>query len=271
MSHVFFTRELEGVATYWRIYRKDGTALGFTSHDRDLQFGGLRHRAAPGMTPSAIRRGAGLRDDSVDIEGVIAHDSISFADLRSGRFDRARVEVGVVDWETLDAHALYSGTIGHLREDGGAFSAQLSSAKAALDRDFIPRTSPTCRAPFCGPGCNLSSARFTRVARLSSIDPEEGRCDFGIADHGRYTFGEVTWLDGPAAGTRMQVADADPDALFLDMALGEMPAPGDRARLRDGCDHTIATCASRFGNAVNFQGEPFVPGNDLLTRYPQPQ
>ncbi|MCC6942300.1 MAG: phage BR0599 family protein, partial [Novosphingobium sp.] len=46
---------------------------------------------------------------------------------------------------------------------------------------------------------------------------------------------------------------------------------GLRVILREGCDHTIGTCADRFGNGVNFQGEPFLPGNDLLTRYPAAQ
>ena len=43
---------------------------------------------------------------------------------------------------------------------------------------------------------------------------------------------------------------------------------GLRVRLREGCDRTIATCTSRFGNAVNFRGEPFLPGNDMLAQYP---
>jgi len=30
----------------------------------------------------------------------------------------------------------------------------------------------------------------------------------------------------------------------------------------------METCSARFGNAVNFRGEPYLPGNDLLTRYP---
>jgi hypothetical protein len=45
---------------------------------------------------------------------------------------------------------------------------------------------------------------------------------------------------------------------------------GTRTELREGCDHTIGTCAERFGNAANFRGEPFLPGNDLLARYGQP-
>jgi len=38
--------------------------------------------------------------------------------------------------------------------------------------------------------------------------------------------------------------------------------------LTEGCDGALATCSGRFGNAVNFRGEPYLPGNDLLTRYP---
>ena len=33
-------------------------------------------------------------------------------------------------------------------------------------------------------------------------------------------------------------------------------------------DGLLATCAGRFANAVNFRGEPHLPGMDLLTRYP---
>jgi uncharacterized phage protein (TIGR02218 family) len=44
--------------------------------------------------------------------------------------------------------------------------------------------------------------------------------------------------------------------------------PGDRIELRHGCDKSFATCTGRFRNAENFRGEPHLPGNDLLTRYP---
>jgi uncharacterized protein len=32
-------------------------------------------------------------------------------------------------------------------------------------------------------------------------------------------------------------------------------------------DQRFSTCVSRFANALNFRGEPHLPGNDLLTRY----
>ncbi len=270
-NRVFFSTELEGVATFWRIHRKDGGTLGFTSHDRDLAFGGVLHRAAPGMLPSAVRRTAGLTGDSAEMQGALAHDSIADADLAAGRFDGARVEVGAVDWETREHAVLHNGTIGSVAQEDSGFTAELRSAKAVLETDPVPRTSPTCRAQFCGPGCGLSTAHFTHRAVLTSVDAEAGRVSFDGPAPDLLVAGEVRWLDGPHAGLTMDIVAAEGDALILDAALGDALAPGARARLREGCDHTFATCSGRFANAANFRGEPFLPGNDLLTRTPSPQ
>nr|WP_258893257.1 phage BR0599 family protein [Sphingomonas sp. SUN019] len=43
---------------------------------------------------------------------------------------------------------------------------------------------------------------------------------------------------------------------------------GRGGRMTEGCDKSVATCAGRFANVANFRGEPYLPGIDLLTRYP---
>jgi uncharacterized phage protein (TIGR02218 family) len=269
MSRVFNDGELEGLASFWRVRRRDGAMLGFTGHDRDLWFDGVLHRAAPGMVPSAVRRGADLSPDSADVEGALTHDGIAEADLAAGRFDGAGVEIGVVDWETLERAVLYRGEIGEVSEEAGGFSAELRSAKALLETDGVPRTSPTCRARFCGPGCTLSAARFTHEAVLAEVDREANRAIFsGAPAPEAMRQGSLRWIDGPHAGITMPVSHADEAGLALDAPLDPALEPGTRALLREGCDHTLQTCHARFGNAVNFQGEPFVPGNDLLARYP---
>jgi len=167
MSRTWFAGALETVAVWWRIERRDGVALGLTGHDRDLVFGGLRYRTAPGMVPSAVRRTATFEPDSAEVKGAMSHDAIGEADLAAGRFDGARVAMGLVDWETLEAETLFSGTIGSVGREGETFSAELQSIKQVLAQQLVPRTSPSCRAEFCGDGCTLSATRFTREARLS--------------------------------------------------------------------------------------------------------
>lgn len=268
MSRVFLDRPLDTVASFWRIWRRDGVALGFVTHDRDLWFGGLLHRAAPGLTPSAIRRTAGFADEGADVEGALAHDCIAEADLAAGRYDGAEIAIGAVDWETLEHAVFYRGTIQAVSREGNGFAAELASAKTALATDPVPRSSPACRAQFCGEGCTLSPARFTRRAVVSAV--ADGRVQFAGIDPALYIGGTLRWLDGPLAGLGATILAADADGLLLDRS-AEGTEPGMQALLREGCDHTIATCSARFGNAANFQGEPFLPGTDLLAHYPMPR
>lgn len=267
MSPVFFSTELEGVATWWRIMRRDGVTLAFTSHNRSLTFDGIMHRAAPGMLPSAIRRTARLERDSVEVQGILSHDVISEADLESGRYTGARVAIGLVDWTSMATASLFQGTLGNVSAEDDGFTAELRSAKAMLEQDFVPRTSPTCRAAFCDANCKLNPVSYTRVAKVTGVDIEANTVTFAHAGQG-HLHGQVRWIDGPHAGMTMHVVNVTGSALALDQFLAPTLKSGHRAYLREGCDHTVGTCDARFGNARNFQGEPFLPGNDLLTRYP---
>ena len=44
---------------------------------------------------------------------------------------------------------------------------------------------------------------------------------------------------------------------------------GDRLLAAPGCDKTEATCRAKFGNIINFRGEPYVPTADYLLQYPR--
>lgn len=266
---VFFDRELDTAATFWRVYRRDGITFGFSSHDRDLVFGGITHRAAPGMVPAAIRLTADLSEESAGVEGALSHDAISENDLAAGLFDSASIEVGIVDWETLDHRVLYIGTLGRVEDDRRGFSGELRSAKSILEQDLVPRTSPTCRATFCGRGCGLSAIRFTTRVQVSEVDIELNRVRVAGISGEDHLDGVVRFLDGPQTGIAFAVVGADEGWLTLDRPLSAGLVAGIPAELREGCDHTLTTCAARFENAVNFRGEPFLPGNDLLARYGQ--
>ncbi|WP_299309872.1 DUF2163 domain-containing protein [uncultured Croceicoccus sp.] len=271
MTRHWFSGELETVASYWRVYRRDGVTLGFTSHDRDLLIDDIRHRSAPGMVPSAIRMTAQLDPDSAEVQGALDHRAITGSDLVAGRYDDARVEIGIVDWENLQHEILFTGMIGRVARDGEAFEAELTSSKARLAIDPIPRTSPTCRALFCGPGCNLSSARHSHETKIIAVDSSQNSISIsGQMTAADFLDGTLRWLDGDAAGVVHRVIAVDGGRLLLDPDIPEDIGPGARALLREGCDHRLETCAERFGNAINFRGEPFLPGNDLLTRYPVP-
>lgn len=271
MSRTWFSEPLETAATFWRILRRDGVTLGFTTHDADLRFDGVVHRAAPGMLPSAIRRSADLEPDSAEVDGALTHDALSEEDLACGRFDGARVLVGLVDWESLEHLVIYQGELGTVTEESGRFNAALTSRKAELQRDPVPRTSPTCRAEFCGPGCALSGAAFTHRGVLVSANTDTNRVVVDTTvEPNDLIGGKLRWLDGPLTGMASGISAVGGGQIVLTEPLDVELGAGLRVELREGCDRTLTTCAERFANAANFQGEPFLPGNDLIARYPAP-
>ena len=271
MSRVWFSQGLESTAAFWRVLRRDGITLGFTTHDHDLWFDGVLHSATPGMVPSSIRRSAGFEADSAEVEGTLSHDSLSATDLSQGRFDGARVLIGLVDWESGERAVLYRGLMGSVMEEAGKFTCELQSRKVELQLDPVPRTSPSCRAQFCGPGCTLAAVRYTHEALLGTVDFMANRVTVTTeVAPATLALGTFRWLEGPHAGRTMGILAADASGLVLDEPLNPALTAGLRCLVREGCDHRLDTCSTRFGNAVNFQGEPFLPGNDQIYRYPPP-
>lgn len=260
--------ELATLAFCWRLDRRDGVALGFTSHDRDLLIDGFRYRASPGLVPSAIERGTGLDTGGVDLSGMLTSDAIREEDLIAGRWDGARIALMAVDWQAPDADPvrLIAGLLGTVRMTGQAFDVSLVGAPAQLDRPASPATSPDCRAMLGDKNCRIDLAGRTQMVIVT------GHIGSSIAVSGAlaanaFGDGQLRWLDGANAGLSALILSNDTQQLVLAEPPSLPVTAGDRAEIVQGCDRRFATCTTRFGNAVNFRGEPHLPGNDLLTRY----
>lgn len=74
---IFLEAPVTTIAFCWRLARRDGVTLGFTTHDCDLVIDGLTYAAAPGMLPSAIRLSDGLDAGSMDVSGALTSDAIT--------------------------------------------------------------------------------------------------------------------------------------------------------------------------------------------------
>jgi uncharacterized phage protein (TIGR02218 family) len=266
----FLEGTLTTIALCWRIERCDGIALGLTDHDRDLLIDGLVHRAAPGMTPSAIRRSDGLDADTMDISGALTSAAITEADLLAGRWDGARVTLFAVDWSGADATRvpLGIGTIGAVETQQQGFTAELRGASAALDRPVVELTSPECRAELGDARCRVPLAGRRPMQRVIGVDGQTVTLDAVEPSGDAYGGGLLRWIGGANSGLHGAIAASDGARVTLRSEPAMPVAAGDLVELIEGCDKSIATCAARFGNAANFRGEPYLPGIDLLTRYP---
>jgi len=270
MSLDWLDRDVTTSAFIWRLERADGVALGFTSHDRDLVIDAFRYRAAPGMVPSSIALTDSLEIDNVEIAGVMTSAAITEADLDAGRWNGALLYISLVDWEQPDAEPLplICGEFGEIVRSGDSFTVEMLGATSFLDAPIAPLTSPTCRAEFGDRQCKLSLHRFQREERVDLIDGDE----IEIAALGDaapdFIFGSLRFLGGPQCGLAFAIIAGQGNVVRLADLPSQPVAAGTRVLLTQGCNKNFATCRDRFANSVNFRGEPYLPGNDLLTRYP---
>ncbi len=262
------TASLTTLAFLWRLERRDGVALGFTSHDRDLLRGGMNYRATPGLVPSAVERSDGLAAGSVDLAGALTSDALTEDDFCGGRWDGAALWLHAVDW--ADAAAvpvlLARGELGAVELKDGAFTVELRGPAAVLDAPVVEVTSPECRAALGDRRCrvDLSGRRVRAVA--TAVNGEAVTLGAALVDE-EFAFGSLRWIDGANAGLSAAiVANAGTEVMLREPPVFAVEGPV-AVELVQGCDKRFATCAGRFGNAINFQGEPHLPGDDLLTRY----
>jgi uncharacterized phage protein (TIGR02218 family) len=265
------------LCTCWRIVRRDGTVLGFTDHDRALVFDGVAHEPASGLDATDAVAHAGLQVGGLEVTGAFASDRITEADLEAGLYDDARVEAWLVNWSApAERHKMRVGSIGEVRREGGAFTAEIRGLAHALDQPRGRIFRATCDADLgdarCGIG--LADPAWTASATVVATDGA-GRIEAlvpGDRPTGFFDAGLLTFTGGANAGRRSEVLrhvrDADGDRLELWQAMVAPIAPGDPFTVSAGCDKRFATCRDRFENAVNFRGFPLMPGNDFALSYP---
>jgi uncharacterized phage protein (TIGR02218 family) len=260
--------ELTSIALCWRMERADGAGLALTGHDQRVVSEGMSFDCSPGMVPAAVTRSLGLDPHSAEISGALNSEALDANDLALGRWDGARVMLTAVDWQDDLATPieLISGEIGAISVNGEGFSAELRGASAKLQVPVCPATSSECRAAFGDKQCRVDLAGRTIMALVVASDSGELTLDRAIDD--RYLLGRIRYLSGANCGLASVIIGVGSSAVRV-RDLPRAPVEvGCRVALREGCDKRFATCRDRFANAVNFRGEPHLPGNDLLTRYP---
>lgn len=260
----------------WAVVRKDGVALGFTDHDGDLSFDGLRFRADTGLTALALQQGTGLSVDNTEAMGALSDASIREADIAAGRYDGAEVRCWLVNWADVSQRALqFRGSIGELRRAGGAFEAELLGLTDLLNRPGGRVFQKPCGAVLGDAACgkDLDTPGYRAEAVVSRV--EETRIGFDAVpgfDAGWFQRGVLEVLDGAAAGLRGVIKQDLPLSggrqVTLWAGLGGELAVGDTVRLTAGCDKRMETCRFKFDNLVNFRGFPDIPGDDWTVAVP---
>jgi uncharacterized phage protein (TIGR02218 family) len=260
----------------WVLTRRDGAVEGFTDHDADIAFDAVTCRAGTGLNASEATQELGLAVTAAEVSGVLADDSLREADLAAGRYDAASVDVWLVDWSEPSLRLLLSrGTLGEVRREGTAFTAEIRGLSDRLAEETGRIYTATCDADLGDARCtlDLSAPEFRGEGTLDAVTATSSFAASGldVYDDGWFTAGRLVWVNGANAGLAIEVkthrVDIDGVTLALWQAMPEPIAEGDTFVVTAGCDKSFTTCRDRFANVVNFRGFPQIPGNDFIVRY----
>lgn len=255
----------------WRIERKDGIVLGFTSHDVDLTFNGVTYEARTGFTPTSVDTTNELSVDNMDVDAALSSDRITEDDIAAGLYDYSKITVYLVNWHNLSDRKLIlrRGTLGRVNYSKDAFTAEVRGLTEAFQQKSGALYQKLCRADFGDAKCKINLANYTYSGTVTRILNDSTFTTTATQTAGLFDFGILTWTSGDNNGAKCEVKSSAADGtIALYLPTSWKPAIGDAFSVSAGCDRNFSTCINKWGNWLNFRGEPYLPGNDYIGGYP---
>jgi uncharacterized phage protein (TIGR02218 family) len=248
-----------------------GIVLTYTNVDQPIVYNGFTFSASgPLVQGLKYKASVGLEVDKQQITIAarptdLINGSPFLNALRDGAMDgatvqRDRVFMAALGQTPVGGVTLFHGRVSTVDRVGRA-SAMLTIASDLVVLDYdMPRNlySPTCLHTHYDAGCGVVRGTYATAGTVGA-----GSTVGVIAFAGALASqaqGSIVFTSGVNANTRATVKSVVVGvSLTLIYPLPSPPAAGDAFTVYAGCDHTRATCKSRFNNLANFRGFPFVP------------
>ncbi len=252
-----------------------GLILTYTNADLPVTLNGYVYAANSILVDGLkFKCAAGLEVDQQQITvSARATDTVGgvpfLQALRNGVFDGCEIQrerAFLNSWSSADTAApigsviLFKGRIGTI-DSIGRTTAQITVNSDLVLLDLqMPRNvySPACQHVLYNSGCTLVKSAFGTAGTVGA--GSTGSLINWSGASTNFNQGTITFSSGVNAGVSATVKSSVAGVSFhLHCALLNPPATGDAFTVYFGCDHTQATCTSKFNNLANFRGFPYIP------------
>lgn len=269
------------VAYFLLIVRTDAQTFAFTSHSRDITIGAQVYSAGPGLDITSITTSAGFDVDNMELTTLDDGSVFSRSDVLSGVWNNASFSITKANWASPSdgVEPVLAGTIGEGKLRQSSIVFELRGLQQYLQQPVGDVSSKSCRAHFAdfpsvnnNNRCRLVAATYTFTATVTSVTSNQIFTATALTQAADY-FGDgvLTWTSGPNAGLRQKVkVHATGGVLTLSLPMLLTVSVGNAFSIIAGCRKRLTEdCKTKFGNVVNFQGEPHRPTTDDLTKAPE--
>lgn len=266
------------LCTCLKITRQDGTIFAVTSADVDVEVSGDAYLSIHGLDVSAIVSSAGLEVDNLELS-VIPEDGDDALelDLQTGKFDNARFVLFETNYlnPADGVNVIKRGSTGEVQINRGIYTIEFRGLKQALQQLLGAVTSKTCRYRLGVNDtyrslCPVVIADFTEPVEVTAVTSlyvftiDTAQPDDWSGD------GLIRFIDGENAGYECHVKSLAGGVVTLKQPAPFTINPGDTAEHVAGCRKRFEEdCRDKFDVALDFGGEPHLPGVDHLTAAPE--
>jgi len=279
------TETVKHLARLYEVTRTDGVVLRFTDTDRLIIFEGEEFTPVGGVQTSALQHKGGLKERNSEIVGVLSSDSITFDDLRAGRYNDARIREYFIDARYPFAGALFFVDFWVVETvwSGEQWNVQISTLPTKLRREVGDVYGKTCRYDLGDSRCQVDLNLMTLTSKqVTSVNDPRLEFELNVTDvldvtgssapdeDGWFNHGKITWTSGNNVGLVSEILDWNSvtKIAILNLKLPDDVQTGDQLDISPGCDKLLSTCRDKFNNVELHGGFPTIPGTDAMMDTP---
>lgn len=275
------------LCTCLKITRQDGTTFSVTSADINVVISGVTlgsgdvldgtYLAIHGLDVSAVVSSAGLAVDNLELSVIPEDGDESLElDLQTGKFDNARFVLFECNYLSPSdgVNVIKRGSTGEAQINRGVYTIEFRGLKQALQQLLGAVTSKTCRYRLgvndtYRSRCPVVIATFTEAVSVTAVTSRYVFTINTVKPDDWSGEGLIRFLTGENAGYECHVK-----SLVAGVVTLKQPAPftitvGDTAQHVAGCRKRFEEdCRDKFNVAIDFGGEPHLPGIDHITAVP---
>ena len=256
------------LADLLKITRKDGQVFAFTSASTDVTISGQLYTSAQGLDISSLEVTAGLAVDNLELTTLDDGSIFSRVEVLAGVWRNADFIISRYNWANPadGVEVRMVGTVGEVHLKRGSITAELRGLQQYLQQPIGSVTSKTCRARLGDSLCRVALAGYTVTGNVTASSSQQVFTDSTKAQAADYfAEGVVTFTSGVNVGLSQKVKTFTGGVFTLALPMLQAIAVGTTFTVVAGCRKRLEDCSGKFGNVLNFQGEPHLPGVDQIT------
>lgn len=239
-----------------------GNSWFFTSADRDIVSNGITYTAVPCSHAEIEQQ---ITGDKFGLEIVFPHD------IEFGEIFRIQPPSEVVSMTILGENftepgtfvVIWKGRIVNNQWEYPWLKLITENIASSMKRVGLRRRySVMCTHPLYGSKCSVPREVYRVNAVVSAINGYHLIIPSLIGmETGRFAGGLITWGNSGSSNQERRMVFSS-DGATGGIVLTSLPIGllvGQAIAIYPGCDHSITTCGSKFNNADNFGGMPYIP------------